>query len=189
MAHSPKKLQLRRPSRHRQRGMAYLAVMFAVFLMVLAASAASLVWQVETQRQNEAELIFDGQQFGAALRSYSKRHGSLFPTSLEQLLRDDQGFEMHRDLRHIYVDPLTASTDWGTVRAANGTIVAVYSKSIRRPIKNADFPRGLESFSDAKTYQGWIFRPLMEDGSDQPGVPPDSSTPMAPAGGPPRRRP
>ena len=168
--------------------MAYLAVMFAVFLLVLAASAASLVWQVEAQRQNEAELIFDGQQFAAALRSYAKRHSSLYPTSLEQLLRDNQGLDTHRDLRRIYVDPLTASTDWGTLRAANGTIVAVYSKSVRVPIKKADFPRGLESFSDAKSYQDWVFRPLLEDAAAPTGAPPESSIAAAPSNSVPHRR-
>lgn len=163
--------------------MAYLAVMFAVFLLVLAASAASLVWQVETQRQSEAELLFDGQQFAAALRSYAKRHASLYPTSLKQLLRDDQGLEVHRDLRRLYVDPLTASTDWGLVRAPNGMIVAVFSKSARKPIKSSNFPKGLESFSDAKRYQDWIFRPLLQQQEpDQPAAPPDGARLVNPAG-------
>jgi type II secretory pathway pseudopilin PulG len=158
-------------------------------LLVLAASAASVVWQVETQRQNEAELLFDGQQFAAALRSYAKRHASLYPTSLKQLLRDDQGLEIHRDLRRMYVDPLTGSTDWGLVRTANGTIVAIYSKSTRKPIKNSNFPIGLESFSDAKNYQDWIFRPLTQQQQpDQPAAPPESATPGTPASPSSRRR-
>ncbi len=176
-------------ARQAQRGMAYLAVMFAVFLLVLTASAASLVWQIEAQRQNEAELLFDGQQFAAALRSYAKRHAALYPTSLKQLLRDDQGLEIHRDLRRMYVDPLTGSSDWGLVRAANGTIVAVYSKSRRKPIKNSNFPIGLEGFSEAKDYQDWIFRPLTQQQQpDQSGPAPQNADPAAPANPSTRRR-
>jgi hypothetical protein len=143
--------------------MAYLAVMFMVFMVVLAASAASVVWKVEAQRNNEQELIFDGLEFSHALAAYSARHSGAaqpFPTKLIQLVRDSGGLVVHRDLRHLYFDPMTASTDWGLVQRPDGEIIGIYSKAHGKPIQRTNFPKGLEKFSEAKDYSEWIFGPM-----------------------------
>ncbi len=147
--------------RRSQAGMAYLAIMFAIFLIVLATSAASVVWQIETRRSKEKVLLFEGQEFGRALATYQLRHGSSptpNPKKLEELLHDGTGLIVNRDLRQIYVDPMTASKDWGTVRLPDGQIVGVYSRSIQAPIQKSNFPRGLEGFTAAKRYSDWIFK-------------------------------
>lgn len=147
----------------RQAGMAYLAIMFIVFMVVLAASAASVVWTVENRRTNEKELIFDGLEMSHALAMYQARHfGSPqpLPTKLTQLVRDSGGLVVHRDLRHLYIDPMTASTDWGLVQMPDGEITGVFSRAHGKPLKQTNFPKGLEDFADAKDYSEWVFRPM-----------------------------
>jgi type II secretory pathway pseudopilin PulG len=138
--------------------------MFAIFLIVLATTAASVVWQIETRRSKEKELLFQGQEFGRALAAYQLRHGSTqtpYPKQLTELLRDGAGLAVARDLRRIYVDPMTATTDWGLLKLPDGEIVGVYSRSTQAPIQKSNFPRGLDSFSSAKRYTDWVFRPAL----------------------------
>jgi type II secretory pathway pseudopilin PulG len=165
-----------------QGGFTYLAVMFMVFLLLLAASAAALVWRIEAQREAETELLFRGQQFATAIEHYRDRRKGLaqpYPTKLEQLLRDVNAGVVQRDLRQLYLDPITNSSDWGIVRAKGGGIIGVFSRSSRVPLKRAGFPEHLEGFAAIPQISSWIFYAA---GASQRGAEPieDSSAGATP---------
>lgn len=147
-------------ARARVVGMAYVAVLFLIAMMALAASAAVVVWQIEARREKEQDLLFVGREFARALDGYRAQSGRVpqpYPTSLDQLLEDRRGSGLHRELRRIYVDPITGRDDWEFVRNAAGGIVGIRSPSSERPIKLNGFPDDLAGFAGARSYRDWVF--------------------------------
>jgi len=78
------------------------------------------------------------------------------PAKLEDLLDDDRYPIPVHHLRRLYPDPITGSTDWGLLRAAD-RIVGVYSQSDKLPIKQAGFSAREQQFNGAMTYRDWVF--------------------------------
>ena len=147
-------------ARARVVGMAYVAVLFLIAMMALAASAAVVVWQIEARREKEQDLLFVGREFARALDGYralSGRAPQPYPTSLDQLLEDRRGSGLRRELRRIYVDPITGRNDWEFVRNSAGGIVGIRSPSSERPIKLNGFPDDLAGFAGARSYRDWVF--------------------------------
>lgn len=146
--------------RKRGRGFTYLGLMFLIALMGMAAAMASAVWSTTQRRDNERELVFTGRQFAAAIARYRKRSvdpARLYPRSLQELLLDDRGGQVHHHLRRIFVDPITGSRQWGLIQLPDGGIIGVHSLSERVPFERgfvmADFPVP----KDSRSYQDWHF--------------------------------
>ena len=146
--------------RERGRGFTYLGLMFLIALMGMAAAMASAVWSTTQRRDNERELVFAGRQFAAAIERYRKRStdaARLYPRSLQELVLDDRGGQVHHHLRRIFVDPLTGSRQWGLMQLPDGGIIGVHSLSERAPFERgfvmADFPVP----KDSRSYQDWQF--------------------------------
>jgi type II secretory pathway pseudopilin PulG len=102
--------------RGRQAGFTYVAVL--ILLAVLSAGLAGVgtMWHTQAQREREEELLFIGEQFRTALRSYvqgSPAGAKRFPNSLEELLQDRRQPTTVRHLRRIFVDPMTRRAEWG----------------------------------------------------------------------------
>lgn len=145
--------------RHRARGIVLLAVLITIGLGAVATMAALETWSTARQRENEAELLFIGQQFQAAIKSYyyhSPTRVRTLPSTLAQLLEDDRYPMPVRHLRRIYRDPMTGNTEWGLVME-NNRIRGVYSLSTQATLKKANFPPRLESLEDKQTYNQWQF--------------------------------
>ncbi|MCL2876591.1 MAG: type II secretion system GspH family protein [Betaproteobacteria bacterium] len=106
-------------------------------------------------------------------------HG--YPTSLEELLKDDRFPGIRRHLRKIFVDPMTGKAEWGLVMVS-GRIVGIHSLSTSVPIKQAGFESEDQSFSGKQSYAEWIFGPInqipLPPGGAAPGATPDA--PLAP---------
>lgn len=146
--------------RKRGRGFTYLGLMFLIALMGMAAAMASAVWSTTQRRDNERELVFAGHQFAAAIERYRKRStdaARLYPRSLQELVLDDRGGQVHHHLRRIFVDPLTGSRQWGLIQLPDGGIIGVHSLSERAPFERgfvmADFPVPKVS----RSYRDWHF--------------------------------
>ncbi|MEI6719586.1 MAG: type II secretion system protein [Betaproteobacteria bacterium] len=95
-------------------------------------------WHTAVRRSQEAQLIFIGQEFKAAIKSfYDATPGAAkqLPKSLEDLLLDTRFPTVRRHLRRLYVDPLTGRAQWGLVATPAG-ISGVYSLSQMEPFKN-----------------------------------------------------
>ena len=133
--------------------------MFIVALLAMTAMMASVVWSIAQQRENERDLVFAGRQFQSAIEHYRTRGSASsapYPRRLEDLLSDARSPQPQRDLRKIYIDPMTGSREWGLIRLPAGGIVGVYSLSNRAPLQRSLLPGGL-SFPDAVSYHDWRF--------------------------------
>ncbi len=143
----------------RQNGFTYLAVLFAVAIFGAVLAATAVVWHQQVQRDKEQELLFIGDAYRAAIAAYyEKTPGTAkqFPKKLEDLLEDKRQTQLTRYLRKLYLDPMTASKEWGLVTGPAG-IVGVYSQSKRAPIKTAKFDKVDKEFMGAASYSDWKF--------------------------------
>ena len=140
-------------------GFTYLAALFMVAVIGIALSVTAEVWSSVLKREREEELIFRGGQMRDAIKSYyySSPGARVFPRELNQLLKDARfpGVRMH--LRRIYEDPMTGKPDWEAIKAPDGAIKGVRSKSLAEPLKKENFPLGFEDFIDKSKYSEWEF--------------------------------
>jgi type II secretory pathway pseudopilin PulG len=144
----------------RQRGFTYLAVLFLVAIMGAVLAATATVWHTLAQRDKERELLYIGHEFRAAIGLYYERTPGVakqFPKKLEDLLEDKRQTNLARYLRKRYIDPLTASKEWGRVPGPGDTIMGVYSLSHAVPIKSGNFEEADKDFEGASSYQDWKF--------------------------------
>ena len=141
-----------------QRGFTYLMVLAAVVIVAILAEAAVALSSRMAQADREAELLFRGQAYRDAIKSYYDAGTPVktFPRALEDLLKDPRFANKHH-LRALYADPFGQGKDWVLVRAADGGIAGVASSSKEEPLKKANFPKGLEKFEAAQSYSDWIF--------------------------------
>ena len=164
----PPKVQLRRVpgSKNKaltpiaQRGFTYLGLMVIVMVMGMSLAAFGTIYSQTAQRDKEAELLFIGEQFRAAIESYYLKSpgGRAYPKKLEDLVEDKRFPMPMRHLRRVYPDPITGSTAWGLVEMpGNGGIMGVYSKSEEKPIKQGNFGARQQAFEDADSYTKWTF--------------------------------
>lgn len=141
-----------------ERGIAYLGVLMLVAALGLGMTQAARIWSTVQQRDREAELLFVGDQFRAAIGSYYGAAGrNRYPESLEALLEDRRSLPTQRHLRRLYADPLTGSGTWGLVKAPDGGIMGVFSEAAGQPLKRQGFPVRYEAFGDSGTYDKWVF--------------------------------
>lgn len=170
----------------RQGGYTYFIVLMMLALTGFGLAAVSTYYSHASQREREQDLLFAGEQFRSAIKSYNKANpkvGDGYPKSLQELLRDPNAPNVRRHLRRLYVDPVLGSTDWGVVRLKSGGIVGVYSKSALPPIIRNGFEPGAEDFADATRISDWRF--LAAAMPTQALEPPPDGSPVAAAKPPP----
>lgn len=143
------------------RGFTYVAVLLLVAMHGLILGVGVAVWHTAQQGDKERELLFVGDQFRRAIRSYAQSGPGLagqLPRSLDDLLRDPRFPATKRHLRRIFVDPMTGTTDWGLVMTPDGrSIAGVYSRSREAPLKRAGFEGDDVAFEGATSYSEWKF--------------------------------
>jgi len=160
-----------------QRGATYLFAMFSVVVMGLTLSLAAKQWKMVVQREQEADLLAKGIEIQAALEAYSNTikagrvmPGEVYPLSLAELTKPPKPF-----LRKAYKDPI-GKGDWEFLRAPNGGIRGVRSRSTATPIKKREFPPSVRHFEGLPRYSDWVFQypnPSMVPVPQAPGgVPP-----------------
>ena len=144
-----------------QRGFTYIGLLIAVALIGTLLAAAGVVWHAQMQREREAELLFVGRQYAAAIAQFHERTPAgqrpRFPARLEELVDDRRWPTTTRHLRRVFRDPITDKAEWGIVRAPDGGILGVHSLSHGRPAKRAGFGDPYEDFASAASYQDWRF--------------------------------
>jgi type II secretory pathway pseudopilin PulG len=143
-------------SRKRLQGFTYIGLL--IFLAVMGAGMAAFgeLASHAAQREKEAELLFRGEAYRAAIESYYKKE-QRYPQSLEQLLEDKRYPTPVRHLRRLYADPLTGEADWAVVEAPGGGIMGVHSRSEEAPVKTGNFSLKNQVFAEAKAYAEWNF--------------------------------
>ncbi len=143
----------------RQGGFTFLGLMFAVAIAGIALAGTGTLWQMESRREKEKELLFIGEEYRRAIGSYyDKSPGAQkqFPEKLEDLLLDKRFPNPTHHLRRRYRDPMTADGEWELIRQ-QGRIMGVASRSSGKPIKIAGFTAEQEGFDSAASYADWYF--------------------------------
>lgn len=142
-----------------QRGFTYIGLLMMIAVSGIGLAALGEAWHTASQREKEKELLFAGGQIQAAITRYYQQTPSpikQYPAKLEDLLLDKRGPKPQHHLRRIYIDPMTASRNWGLIKEQE-RIVGVYSRSNARPFKQDGFDEAQQAFSGAESYRDWEF--------------------------------
>lgn len=178
---------MRTPPKDGQRGAALITVLAMVVLLGLAASVAGQSLGALVQREREAELLWRGLQYRQAIASYyNVKHGAqqVYPSKLEDLLKDPRFPGIKRHLRRLYNDPMTGK-EWDVVKDPTEKLMGVRSTSDLTPFQQANFPAGLEALEGKTAYNEWefVFVPAKKTGTSGPGTqkprPPASHPPIS----------
>ncbi|HET9702308.1 MAG TPA: hypothetical protein VFP70_15445, partial [Burkholderiales bacterium] len=169
----------------RQRGFTYIAILLAVAIHSAVLAAVGIVWSNAQKRERERQLLYVGNEFRKAIRSYAAGAGGAggLPESLDDLVRDPRTPALKRHIRRIYVDPMTGKAEWGLVRSGEGKgILGVYSLSEDAPLKVSNFSEEDKEFENKASYGEWKFaiRPVQAPKPVLPGTPGAPATPGAP---------
>jgi type II secretory pathway pseudopilin PulG len=142
-----------------QSGFTYLFVLMLIALIGMGLAAAGTLWKTESQRAREADLLFIGDQYRQAIRSYYELDHAQprLPQRIDDLLEDNRRPNIVRHLRRAYRDPLTGGA-LALIRAPDSHgIVGVYSLAPGQPFKIAGFSSQDETFKGATSYAQWRF--------------------------------
>jgi type II secretory pathway pseudopilin PulG len=142
-----------------QQGFTYLTLMFSIVLIGLAIITAAEPWKTMIRREQEADLLARGIEIQQALAGYSASRkggrvmpGEIYPASLADLTRAPRPL-----LRKVYRDPVS-QRDWELIRSPTGGIMGVRSRSMKKPLKQHEFPLVVRHFDGLKRYRDWIFQ-------------------------------
>ena len=145
-----------------QTGFTYVMILVAVVIMGIFAQVSTFYSSRSRLMDREAELLFRGNAYRNAIKSYyeSGKPIKSYPKSLSDLVKDPRvAHKSH--LRTLYPDPFGKDkADWKLLRAFDGGISGVASKSMETPLKTGNFRQGNEKFEGATTYAGWVFEYL-----------------------------
>lgn len=147
-------------ARRHSAGFTYAGILFAIVILGLALGMAGTMWSTSDRRDREARLLWTGDQYRRAIRSYYLKGPPgmhQYPQSLDDLLADQRGPLLQRHLRRVYPDPMTGNAEWQLERQADGAIVGVRSASLNRPIKQTGFGPEDAGFESASCYCDWLF--------------------------------
>lgn len=142
-----------------QSGFTYLFVLMLIALIGMGLVAAGTLWSTDVKRAREAELLFIGDQYRQAIRSYYELEPNQprLPQSIDDLLEDHRGPTLARHLRRAYRDPFTGER-FALIRVpASQGITGVHSQSSGHPFKVSGFSGEDKAFAEAVTYADWQF--------------------------------
>lgn len=142
----------------RQGGFTYLLLLITLSLMALSFLKSQDSEQMRYREQQEAELLFRGEQYRAAIASYRAAGNGCFPVRAEQLTLDKRGPKPRYHLRQVWTDPLTNSKTWGAIYDPQGRWIGVRSLGKGEPRRKVGFSHDVETFSKAKSYYDWTFK-------------------------------
>jgi type II secretory pathway pseudopilin PulG len=180
----------------RQDGFTYVGLIVLVTIVGLVGAATLKADALLRRAAAEQELLEIGAAFSAALTSYAEatpRGQPQQPPTLDELLKDPRFPGARRHLRKIFVDPVTGKAEWGIVWLNKGTgidgaggsgVLAVYSLSASKPLKQANFDTRFQGFENREHLSDWKFgitgRGVAQGQAGQPGQPPQAPQPIMP---------
>ncbi len=123
-------------------GFAYVALLVAIIIIGISLGAAGKYWSSVMLREKEEELLFRGNEYRKAIDSYASVPGPRkeFPSSIDDLLKDNRSAAGRRHLRQKYKDPLTGEDFEEIKHPATKRIIGVRSTSDKESLKQANFP-------------------------------------------------
>ncbi|WP_374350003.1 type II secretion system protein [Chitinimonas sp.] len=141
-------------------GFTYPAALFLLVVLMIMSARALNVWKTSEQHAREQELLWVGQQYRQAIKTYyelSPGSEKRYPSDLRDLLEHRFTTQIRRPLRRPYRDPITNRAEWGVVTAPDGGVMGVYSLSMAEPLKKGGFEESNAEFANKKHYQDWQF--------------------------------
>ena len=141
----------------RSGGFTYLTALFLIALSGAGLALLGQVWETAAAREKEAELLYVGHQYRLAIQRYYMAGPRQYPRTLQDLLKDPRSPAPRRHLRRLYADPITGTLEWAIVKAPDGGIMGVHSRSEEPPLKVANFKFRDRDFERAAKYSDWKF--------------------------------
>ena len=158
-----------------QSGFTYLYMLMLIALIGMGLAAAGTLWDTDARRAREAELLFVGDQYRQAIRSYYELEPAQprLPQSIDELLEDNRRPDIVRHLRRAYRDPLTGGALILIRAPGSQGIVGVASPATGQPFKHAGFQPEDEGFTGAARYAEWhfVFSPPVQPTVPVPKLP------------------
>jgi type II secretory pathway pseudopilin PulG len=142
-----------------QKGFSYIGVMVTLVIAAIGMQGAAVMWQQQTQRDNEASLLETGEAYRLAIGRYyesTPQPVKQYPVRLEELLEDKRFPVPKRHLRKLYPDPFSVKQGM-TLVVKEGRIVGVHSQSLLEPIRHSGYQESQTGFLQAKHYRDWLF--------------------------------
>jgi len=143
------------------RGFTYLSVIILVAILGLVAATTVRLGATLQRAAAERELLYIGEQFSDALKSYAAatpQGQPQQPPTMKELLKDPRFPGTRRHLRKIFVDPMTGKPEWGVVSMGEKLgVLGIYSLSTAEPIKVSNFPSRFQSFEGKRKISDWVF--------------------------------
>lgn len=139
-----------------QQGFTYMVILVALVVIGILAEVATLSSAKQKQRVTEQELLFRGNAYLEAIKSYYlSSQTRQYPKQIDDLLYDNR-FAFKRHLRQAYPEPISGG-EWKLLHNASGGIVGVASHDQARPLKQGGFYPPFEHFANAEHYSQWTF--------------------------------
>jgi type II secretory pathway pseudopilin PulG len=136
-----------------------MAALIALVIVSMAAIAIGRA-KLDAKRDGETQLLWVGDQYRQALRSYYSAlppgAKAQYPLRLEDLLEDKRFPATVRHLRRLYPDPFTGKADW-VLEHDGSRIIGVHSRSSDAPLRHAGFGPESAPFAVARSYAEWRF--------------------------------
>jgi len=149
------------PSLRAQRGFTYISAIILVAIIGLVAATTVRLGATLQRAAAERELLYIGEQFSDALKSYANatpQGQPQQPPTLKELLKDPRFPGTRRHLRKIFVDPMTGKPEWGIVFMGDKLgVLGIYSLSTAEPIKVSNFPTRFQAFEGKRKISDWVF--------------------------------
>lgn len=141
-------------------GFTMVAVLALVVIMGIMTGITAQSWRTLMVREREEELMFRGAQYRDAITRWHAPRAGQRPApplnDLKDLLQDPSTLTKTRYIRRLYKDPLTGE-DWVPIKDPVRGIIGVASSSDAPPLKQANFPDGLEHLEGKTKYSEWQF--------------------------------
>lgn len=169
-----------------QSGFTYLYVLMLIALIGMGLAAAGTLWRTDSQRVREADLLFIGDQYRQAIRSYYELDPGQprLPQTLDDLTGDNRRPTPVRHLRRAYRDPMTRG-EFVLIRAPETQgILGVHSAASAAPLKTVGFAAENETFANAARYSEWRFVFTLPAANVAPGPGVGPATEPEPVTGP-----
>ncbi|GGY85246.1 type II secretion system protein [Pseudoduganella plicata] len=163
------------------RGFTYVSVIILVAILGLVAATTVRLGATIQRAAAERELLYIGEQFSDALKSYAAatpQGQPQQPPTMKELLKDPRFPGTRRHLRKVFVDPMTGKPEWGIVYMGDKLgVLGIHSLSTAEPIKVSNFPSRFQAFEGKRKISDWVFT---FNGQE----PPPGQLPAKPGAGP-----
>lgn len=104
-------------------GIVFIGILLAMFVVAILLMAAIQPASIVAKREREKELVFRGEAYTEAIRTYRRENHGAFPTHLKDLLKLG-GPKKIRSIRQLYPNPMNPEGKWSLL-GPGSTIIKI----------------------------------------------------------------